>query len=230
MNNVETLAHVALIARHGASWFRTLGAYGEPGSTLVTLGGAVAQPGVFEIEMGASIGSVVDAAGGATEDLRAFLLGGYAGTWVPANYGYHLALTPEELKEVGASLGAGIVFALPVSACPVAEIAFITRWMSGQSAGQCGPCIYGLDAIATALEHVRVGDGDGMLSQIRRWTGMVRGRGACGHPDGVVQFVASASEVFAAELADHARRGPCSACVQRHVLPTPVAPSTHRAA
>jgi len=230
MNNVETLAHVALIARHGAAWFRALGAYGEPGSTLVTLGGAVAQPGVFEIEMGASIASLVDAAGGPTAQLRAFMVGGYAGTWVPADIGYQLPLSPDELREFGASLGAGIVFALPSTACPVAELAFVARWLSGQSAGQCGPCVYGLEAIAAALEQVRVGvGGEGTLAQIRRWAALASGRGACAHPDGVARFITSGTEVFAEELVDHAHRGPCAGCVQRHLLPTPVAPTAQRA-
>ena len=231
MNNVETLAHVALIARHGAAWFRALGAYGEPGSTLVTLGGAFARPGVFEIEMGASIASLLDAAGGPTAPVRAFMVGGYAGTWVPAEIGYELPLSPDELREFGASLGAGIVFALPSTACPVAELAFVARWLSGQSAGQCGPCVYGLDAIATALEQVRVGaGGDGTLAQIRRWAALASGRGACAHPDGVARFITSATEVFHAELVDHAGRGPCPGCVQRHLLPTPVLPPPHSAA
>jgi NADH:ubiquinone oxidoreductase subunit F (NADH-binding) len=231
MSNVETLAHIALIARHGAGWFGTLGAYEEPGSTLVTLGGAVAHPGVFEIEIGASVASLVHAAGGATGELRAFLLGGYAGTWVPADWGRELPLSPGQLDEVGAALGAGIVFAFPASACAVAEVASVTRWLSAQSAGQCGPCVYGLDAIATALEQVRVGaGGEGTLARIHRWAGMARGRGACGHPDGVVRFVISATEVFAEELADHARHGECAGCLQRPLLPTPVARPEHRAA
>jgi len=231
VDNVETLAHVALVARHGADWFRALGAYGEPGSTLVSFGGAVARPGVFEIELGASIESLVDAAGGATGELRAFLLGGYAGTWVPADVGWELALAPEELREVGATLGAGIVFALPTSACAVSELAFVARWMAGQSAGQCGPCVFGLDAIATALDQVRAGTGgEGALAQIRRWASLVNHRGACAHPDGVARFIMSGIDVFGAELADHARRGPCSGCAQRHLLPTPFALPTDRLA
>ncbi|HWF36614.1 MAG TPA: NADH-ubiquinone oxidoreductase-F iron-sulfur binding region domain-containing protein [Solirubrobacteraceae bacterium] len=230
VSNVETLAHIALIARHGGAWFRALGAPGAPGSTLVTVGGAVAYPGVFEIETGTTVASLVEAAGGATAEVRAFLIGGYAGTWVPADLGYQLALSPEGLYEAGASLGSGVVFALPSSACAATEIAFIARWLSGQSAGQCGPCVHGLDAVATALEQVRGGAaGEGALARIGRWAALANGRGACTHPDGAARFVTSALDVFAAELADHARRGTCSACAQRHLLPTPTAPARRAA-
>jgi NADH:ubiquinone oxidoreductase subunit F (NADH-binding) len=230
ISNVETLAHIALIARHGGNWFRALGAEGAPGSTLVTVGGAVAYPGVFEIETGTLIASLIDAAGGATQELQAFLLGGYAGTWVPADLGFQLPLSPEGLHEAGASMGSGVVFALPSSACAVSEIAIIARWLSSQSAGQCGPCVYGLDAIATALEQVRGGAaGEGALARISRWASLASGRGACSHPDGAARFITSATAVFAAELADHARRGPCPGCAQRHLLPSPMA-SAQRAA
>jgi NADH:ubiquinone oxidoreductase subunit F (NADH-binding) len=227
VSNTETLAHLALIARHGGAWFRALGAPGQPGSTLITVGGAVEYPGVFEIETGTQVASLIAAAGGATGEIRAFLLGGYAGTWVPADRGYPLALSPEGLDGAGASLASGVLFALPSSACAVSEIAHVARWLSGQSSGQCGPCIHGLDAIATALEQARAGGtGKRALAEIGRWAALASGRGGCAHPDGVARFIVSAVEVFADELADHARHGPCTSCVQRHLLPTPAAPST----
>ena len=84
VNNAETLAHLGLIARHGADWFRGLGTPDHPGSALVTLSGPVAYPGVYEIEAGASLSSLIEAAGGTTAGLRGVLTGGYAGTWAPA--------------------------------------------------------------------------------------------------------------------------------------------------
>ena len=231
VSNVETLAHIALIARHGAPSFRAFGTDNDPGSTLVTLGGAVMYPGVFEIGLGTSIASLLEAAGGASRELRAFLLGGYAGTWIRADFGYQLPLTPEGLDQVGAALGAGVVFALPSSACPVTEIARVARWLSAESSGQYGPCVFGLEAIATALEQVRVGaGGDGALARIRRWASLASGRGACAHPDGAARFVTSAIDVFGAELADHALRGPCAGCARRPLLPTPVASQARDAA
>ena len=230
VSNVETLGHLALIARHGADWFRTLGSASEPGSTLVTLSGAVAHPGVYEIELGVPLEMLLDAAGGATRPLRAFVLGGYAGSWVPAAAARGLALGEAELDEAGATLGAGIVIAVPDEACPVAETAHVAGWLAEQSAGQCGPCRNGLPAIAGALLDVAHGHGgESALPRVLRWAGLVRGRGACAHPDGVARFVSTALDAFGAEFAAHARRGPCRACARRF-LPIPaVGPAARRA-
>jgi NADH:ubiquinone oxidoreductase subunit F (NADH-binding) len=223
IDNAETLAHLALIARHGPQWFRELGTQAHPGSTLLTLSGAVAHPGVYEIEYGASLASVIEAAGGTTSLVHAALLGGYAGTWVDGAAIPMLMLSNEHLAPHEASLGAGIVVLLSEQTCPVAETARVTRWLAGQSAGQCGPCVHGLDAIAGAIEEVASGAASAEVGRlIARWTSLTKGRGACRHPDGAVRFITSALEVFAEEFADHARRGPCDACSQVPELPLPV--------
>ncbi len=81
VQNVETLAHLALIGRYGAGWFRSLGTAAEPGSMLVTLIGGVHRPGVYEIEIGQPVGEVLELAGGPAAPLSALLIGGYFGTW-----------------------------------------------------------------------------------------------------------------------------------------------------
>jgi NADH:ubiquinone oxidoreductase subunit F (NADH-binding) len=230
VSNAETLAHLALIARHGARWFRELGTAADPGSTLVTLSGPVAYPGVYEIERGASLASLIDAAGGATARVRAVLFGGYAGAWVGAQALRGLALSDEHLSSHGASLGAGVVLLLSEDACGVAETARVARWLARESAGQCGPCVHGLDAVATNIEEVASGAARGKARQrIARLASLAHGRGACGHPDGAVRLIVSAMEVFAAEFADHARHGVCEACHRPGELPLPVRPPTSEA-
>jgi NADH:ubiquinone oxidoreductase subunit F (NADH-binding) len=230
VSNAETLAHLALIARHGARWFRELGTAGAPGSTLVTLSGPVAYPGVYEIEQGASLASLIDAAGGPTARVRAVLLGGYAGAWVGAQELRGLALCDEQLAPLGASLGAGVVLLLSEDACGVAETARVARWLARESAGQCGPCVHGLDAVATSIEEVASGVARGKARQrIARLASLARGRGACSHPDGAVRLIVSALEVFAADFADHARNGVCDACRRPGELPLPVRPATSEA-
>ncbi len=222
MSNAETLAQVALIARHGAEWFRRLGPPEEPGSALITLGGGVRAPGVYEIEYGSRLDALVRAAGGADEPVRAFLLGGYAGTWIDAAGAGAVRLSRGGLRSLGASLGAGVIVALPSSACPVAEVTRVAGWMADESASQCGPCVNGLGSIADTLADVCEGRGGrDAFSDILRWCELVIGRGACAHPDGTAAFVTSALRVFTAEFDDHARHGPCDACARRPVLITP---------
>ena len=226
VSNAETLAHIALIARYGAEWFRELGTAGEPGSALVTLSGPIAYPGVYEIEQGSSLSSLIDAAGGTTASPRAVLFGGYAGAWVGGELLRSLALCDEHLAPHGASLGAGVVLLLSEDACGVAETARVTRWLAQQSSRQCGPCLHGLDALASAIEEVASGAARGRARQrIAHFASRARGRGACGHPDGAVRLILSALEVFAADFADHAKHGICDACRRPCELPLSLSPS-----
>jgi len=220
--NVETIAHVAMIARYGAAWFRELGTPEHPGSALVTLGGAVTRPGVYEIALGTPAAQVLASAGVPPVPLRALLVGGYYGAWLPGDATASLRLDDRSLREWDASLGAGAIVALPADACPVAEVTRVIVWMAGESARQCGPCVHGLDAIAGALASLAAGTGDrAVIARLERWCGQVAGRGACHHPDGVIRFLRSALGVFAGEFEDHRRYGPCDACDRRPVLAVP---------
>jgi NADH:ubiquinone oxidoreductase subunit F (NADH-binding) len=220
VQNAETLAHVALIARFGPDWFREVGTPAEPGSCLVTVSGAVDRPGVYEVELGTPLAKVVADAGGPTEAPQALLVGGYFGTWVPAAAAGSLALSAEGLRPAGASLGAGAIVILPESACGVAETARVARYLAGESAGQCGPCVFGLDAIAGALEQLARGERIDVRPRLGRWLEQVNGRGACRHPNGAARLVGSALDVFASEVSQHAGSGRC-ARTRRRVLPVP---------
>jgi NADH:ubiquinone oxidoreductase subunit F (NADH-binding) len=222
VHNPETLAHIALIDRHGPDWFRELGTEAHPGSTLITVAGAVRDPSVIEIECGAPLEQVLAAAGGAGEPLRAVLIGGYHGTWIPAQDIPATTLDNECLARLGGGIGAGVVMALPATACPAAEVAATVGWLAQHSARQCGPCRNGLPALAGLLDAVVAGRAaDDHLQQLERWSAALPGRGACGLPDGAVRFLASALRVFPRELADHARHGPCDACRRPRTLHLP---------
>ncbi len=222
VSNVETLAHMALIARHGAAWFRELGMPSQPGSALVTLSGAVRHPGVYEIEHGASLSSLIEAGGGATGGLRGALLGGYSGSWVDAGRLPAVALSDEHLAPHAAALGAGVVLLLSAHACPVAETARLAAWLADQSARQCGPCVHGLNELAGTLAAVVQGAArDKPGQRLDRLAALISRRGACGHPDGAVNVVFSALQTFRAEFGEHARGGACEACGRPPELPFP---------
>jgi NADH:ubiquinone oxidoreductase subunit F (NADH-binding) len=221
VDNVETLAHVGLIGRYGAPWFRALGTADDPGTTLLTVSGAVAHPGVYEVAAGSSLMAVLEGAGAPSELPPAVLIGGYFGTWVPGGAITELSLGTDSLRRAGSSLGCGVVFALPHEACGLQESARVTRWLAGENAGQCGPCVYGLDALAGVMEALVVGGRGARTASERVQTliGEIAGRGACKHPDGAVRFIQSSLRVFAAEVARHGEHGPCGATVGH--LPTP---------
>jgi len=219
VQNVETLAHLALIARYGSAWFRSAGTPAEPGSMLVTVLGAVRRPAVLEVEIGMPVGEVLELAGGASAPPQALLLGGYFGTWVDAAEAVGLPFSSAGLADLGAGPGAGLIAALPAGACGLAETARVVRYLAGESAGQCGPCRFGLPAIAGEVE--RLADGRGAdPGLLQRWLGQVDGRGGCAHPGGVTGLVRSALRTFGAELGRHAA-GRCSG--PAGVLPVPSA-------
>jgi NADH:ubiquinone oxidoreductase subunit F (NADH-binding) len=222
VHNVETLAHLALIARYGDRWFRGAGLPAAPGSMLVTVSGAVARPGVYEIESGTPIGQLVMLAGGPAEPLRALLVGGYFGAWLPVQVAWPVAMTHASLKAAGGSLGAGIVIALPASSCPIAETARVVRYLAEENAGQCGPCVFGLPALADALGGLAYGGGrDGGVGQVATLLPLIERRGACRHPDGVTQLVRSMLRAFPADARGHERSGSCAGVGRSPVLPLP---------
>jgi NADH:ubiquinone oxidoreductase subunit F (NADH-binding) len=225
VQNVETLAHLALIGRFGAAWFRAAGLPGEPGSMLCTVHRADGSSLVTEAALGAPLPGLLpglSAPGGA---VQAVLCGGYHGTWLDPAQAAGLTLSRASLGPAGAGPGAGVLAELPASRCGLAETARVARYLALESAGQCGPCFNGLPRIAAALAELAAPrPAPAAEADLRRWAGLVAGRGACHHPDGAAQFVASALDVFAGETARHAR-GQCRATDRSPFLPVTAPPA-----
>ncbi|WOX12975.1 NADH-ubiquinone oxidoreductase-F iron-sulfur binding region domain-containing protein [Streptomyces sp. N50] len=209
IQNVETLAHLALVARYGADWFRSAGTPTQPGSTLCTLHAPGREVRVVEAPFGLPLNRLLPLDG-----MSAVLVGGYHGTWIPA--------TDAAQRPLDASnLGAGVLAALPANRCGVTETARVLRYLALQSAGQCGPCLNGLPRIAAAFQTLATpGPQSNTRQDVARWSGLVEGRGACHHPDGTVRLVRSALTTFAAELDAHAG-GLCTASDPTPLLPIP---------
>jgi len=212
-SNVETFAHIALLAARGTAGFARVGSTEEPGTTLVTLIGDVRHPGVAEVPTGVPLSAFFDASGDGT-----VLIGGYHGTWVDSTDG--LVLTRARLKSSGAPFNAGVIARPFGGTCVVDEIVEVSRWLAGESIGQCGPCLFGLPAIADDLAHVAARGGAEALQTLSRHLDVVSGRGACAHPDGSVQFVRSALNAYDHHIREHALSGACGRTPST-VLPLP---------
>jgi NADH:ubiquinone oxidoreductase subunit F (NADH-binding) len=220
VQNVETLAHLALIARRGPRWFRHVGTAAEPGSMLATIRRPDGQPRISEVPLGIPLRNLI---GDPPSQESAVLLGGYHGMWLPAARAAALTLDNRSLEPAGARVGAGIVISLPPDRCGLVETARVVRYLALESAGQCGPCLNGLPRIAAAFVELATGrPRPTTVDDLQRWSGVVTGRGACHHPDGTARFVRSALSTFAAEVDRHSR-GRCSATSTAPFLPIPAA-------
>ncbi len=221
LSNAETFAHIALIARHGSQWFRGVGDPSAPGTLLVSVSGAVGSPGVIEVPTGTTIRTILGLAGGTTGSVHSFVTGGYGGSWVAASEAIDLPWTVEGLRPAGGVPGAGVLVAVPTDTCALVETARVARWMAGESAGQCGPCRFGLASVAEGLEHLatrRTSSAEVRLLEQR--LGIIPGRGACRHPDGVVRFAATALTVHESEVVAHLS-GRCTGTRRTALLPIP---------
>lgn len=207
--NVETLAHIALIARHGAAWFRGIGDAEDPGTFLATVAPTLNStewvPQVYELARGAHLGAFLDQAGFGRP--RAVLVGGFHGTWVAGDAVDRARLSRPGLAPYGAAPGAGVL--MPIEhQCGLRETARILGYLAGEVAGQCGPCVNGLPALAHHFRALANGRADeATMQELGRISGLVRGRGACSHPDGTVRLAASALTTFSDDVAQHLRGG-----------------------
>jgi NADH:ubiquinone oxidoreductase subunit F (NADH-binding)/ferredoxin len=216
LSNAETFAQLAVLAMVGPAGYASAGTAAEPGTVLLTVGGAVTRPAVVEVPTGLSFGQVLDLCG--AEPAEGVLVGGYHGGWLPEEAAYSVPVSRAGLAAAGGTLGAGVVLVLGRDSCPLGEVARVTAFLAKESSGQCGPCKLGLPGVARSLTALADGSGGAHALDIaRRGAAAVRGRGACSHPDGASRFVLSALEVFADDVAAHLFRGGCGRPVRNHL-------------
>ncbi len=214
VNNAETMARVGLVALEGAAAYSATSLV-----TVVSAGHRI----VVEVDPGTTLGEVVAHAWQSPDGRapQAVLLGGYGGSWVDWRRAEHLVLDPAALREHGLSIGAGLIGPLPSGACGIEESTRLLRYLAGQSAKQCGPCVFGLPAIAELAADLTAG----RLSRqgrkrLDRYVHEVSGRGACRHPDGALRMWTSALSVFSDDVHHH-RRGRTCGAPDFAVLPLP---------
>jgi NADH:ubiquinone oxidoreductase subunit F (NADH-binding) len=214
VQNVETLARIAVLSRTGAEDYAT-------SAILTVVGGG--RRTVIERPTTSTVSASVAAAGNLlSSDPQAVLLGGYGGAWLPWAEAADLPVDEPSLRAAGASIGAGVVAPLPARACGLVETASVFGFLAASSARQCGPCLFGLRSISTVLDDLARGRARRAdVERIQRHAAEVSGRGACRHPDGAIRLMASALRTFAADVEAHAAGFPCAESQQAPGLPVP---------
>ncbi|MBB2890293.1 NADH-ubiquinone oxidoreductase-F iron-sulfur binding region domain-containing protein [Flexivirga oryzae] len=204
--NAETVWSTSQIVHNGPRWFRSFGTFSEPGPRLVTTAGAVRRHGVLETAAGVPITELLQRAD-ADPAFRALSVGGLSGGFLTRDEASGLRWDGTQLADFGCSLGSGVIRVIGGAECPVAHVARTLDFAGGQSAGQCGPCMFGVPAVAADFAALATGD-RGRLTGLQRRLGLLPGRGACHFPDGVARYLAGALRVFGADLDAH-RAGTC---------------------
>lgn len=203
VSNVETFAQLAVLLRIGPHRFAETGTHVEPGTTLLTVGGAVGRRGVVEIPIGTPLGIVLAAAHAAPP--QAVIIGGYHGGWVTPRP--DIRLSRAGVAAAGGSFGAGVLLVVDGATCALGELARVTGWLASESARQCGPCRFGLPALAQDV--AALARGQGALTAAFGHARAVDRRGACAHPDGAARFVTSGLHVLHDETDRHLAAGGC---------------------
>jgi NADH:ubiquinone oxidoreductase subunit F (NADH-binding) len=206
--NAESVAGLALLARHGAAWFRQLGTPDEPGTLLVTVRRTGRTPVVLEVPVGTPLTGALDLAGLELGDLQAVLVGGWSGQWLTEHDVQGPTLCHAGMHAAGGTLGAAVVLGLRHEECGLRSTADLLRRLAAEAGGQCGPCLNGMPALARAFDEVLVGfDVAGARDRVLRYGDLVAGRGLCGLPHGASALAGSALTAFEADLHAHARGG-----------------------
>jgi len=194
VQNLESLAAVAALFRHGRERFAAVGTPDCPGTALFTVSGAVARPGVYEVDYGTTLRTLLDLAGAPSADqLLAVLPGGLSsGPLRPDEL--EVPLTYEDLAAVGTSMGpsAVVVFA-KANASLLAMVTETVDLLKEAACGQCRGCKEGHQELSKALHQ-----GDlGMARDLA--TVLLYGKGNCAHPTGTARLALRALQAFPKE-------------------------------
>jgi NADH:ubiquinone oxidoreductase subunit F (NADH-binding)/NADH:ubiquinone oxidoreductase subunit E len=167
INNVETLAMVPSIVKHGPDWWKSLGARGHHGLKVISVSGHVERPGVYEIPMGTTVAELVDLAGGVSggRRLEGFTPGGASSEFLPADRA-DVEIDFDSIKAAGSMLGAGALVVVAEGTDMLAAAANVTRFFRDESCGKCVPCRVGTEKMTAILEDILAGRDDGHLREL----------------------------------------------------------------
>ena len=210
VSNVETLANLPFLQSEGSAAFRSQGTPVSSGTFLATITGAGRPPVLYELPHGLPFTELLALHGVSPDRVRGALMGGYFAGLLDRRV-LETSLDHETMRRFGSGLGCGAVSVI-TDDCPVAVAAAVLAYFDRENAGQCGSCFNGTAAMAAAAGALR--DGAATVEDVerlRRWSVVLRGRGACATLDAATNVAASLLAQFPEEVARHLE-GTCQNC------------------
>ena len=210
VSNVETLANLPYLQRHGSAAFRSQGTLLSPGTFLATITGAGRPPVLYELPHGLPFTELLALHGVSPDQVRGALMGGYFAGLLNQRV-LESTLDHETMRRLGSGLGCGAI-SLITDDCAVAVAASVLAYFDRENAGQCGSCFNGTAAMAAVAGALRDGAATSEdLDRLRRWSVVLRGRGACATLDAATNVAASLLDQFPDDVAQHLDSG-CPGC------------------
>ena len=210
INNAETLASVPFILSEGASAFMDIGANGDAGTKLISLSGAVRQPGLVEVPMGTTLREIIFGLGGGPRNgggFSAIAVGGPSSGVLPTSM-LDTPIAPGALHESGVMLGAGGVVAIDEDEDVLQVVRHLAAYNADESCGKCTPCREGTPRIVDALDRLIAGQGSETdLDELRQLAEVVELASLCNLGQAAGGPVNSALHFFAAEITALANSG-----------------------
>jgi len=161
INNVETLANISSIIAKGATWYRSIGTEGSPGTKIFALAGKVRNTGLVEVPMGITLREIVFDIGGGVPKKRAFKAaqsGGPSGGCLPRSL-LDLPIDYDSLQEAGAIMGSGGLIVMDDETSMVDIARYFLQFVQNESCGKCVPCRVGTKRMLEILERILAGEG-----------------------------------------------------------------------
>ena len=210
VNNVETLACVPFIVRHGASHFAALGTSKQGGTRLFSVCGHVNRPGLYEAPVGVTLRELIDryaegVRGG--RRLKAVIPGGISAKVLTADE-IDVRMDFDSLMAAGTMAGSGGVIVMDETTCMVEALQSAAKFFAHESCGQCSPCREGTGWVHRIMR--RIADGGGRLQDLEDLLAIARdmeGKTICVFADAAAWPVQSYITKFRSEFEEHIRMG-----------------------
>ena len=223
VNNVETLACVPFILRHGAERFAEIGTEGQGGTRLFCVCGHVVRPGVYEASVGVTLRELVEKAAGGVRDgnkLKAVIPGGISAKILTADE-IDVAMDFDSLMAAGTMAGSGGVIVMDETTCMVRALESAARFFADESCGQCSPCREGTGWVHRILRRIVAGEGSVQdLDDLLAIAGDMEGNTICVFADAAAWPVQSYIKKFRHEFEEYISTG--RSAEQQEAVPCPV--------
>ena len=211
VNNVESIAAVPFILRHGVDWWTKWGTEKSTGPKLIGVSGDVANPGNYEVPMGISMRQLIEIAGGMKggHELKFFCPGGSSTPLLPAEK-IDTDYTYEAVMASGSMLGTGAVMIYSHQRCVVDAVLGWTEFYEHESCGKCTPCREGGYWLTQVMRRLETGTGSMEdLDVLEDACSNIAGRSFCALGDALTSPIVAGLRYFRAEFEAHVREGRC---------------------